>query len=237
LLTFGASGMLPLHLSAYRGILPPNWERVVNKANKLGGTPLFLAAYGGKHEIVETLLQCGADVKAKGTNGETPLHAAARSGSVEIIKMLIEDAPKEYIDDTSNKYGYSPLFLAAMLNHRDAAEALLNFGANVNLQSSIGTTPIAIAATFRNGAVVELLVRKGAKSDIVDEGGNTALHAMMCHNDPTEQEYIIGHLVTAGAPVSAKNKMGDTAMSLAIANKNENGLTVLHYFEEDCVIM
>jgi ankyrin repeat protein len=55
-----------------------------------GWTPLHWAAHSQKSEIVEVLLQFGADPNAVDFEGATPLHIAADGQSAEIVAKLIQ---------------------------------------------------------------------------------------------------------------------------------------------------
>lgn len=55
-----------------------------------GGTLLATAALMGHTEIVELLLEHGADINAKSQDGGTALHAAAFLGRAETVKLLLE---------------------------------------------------------------------------------------------------------------------------------------------------
>jgi ankyrin repeat protein len=45
---------------------------------------------GGSIEIVEALLEAGADVGAKDHKNQTVLHLAAKEGYTEIVEMLLK---------------------------------------------------------------------------------------------------------------------------------------------------
>ena len=53
-------------------------------------TPLYAAAFCGKTQIVQMLLEAGADVHAATNKGQTPLFAAAQKGHAEIVKSLLQ---------------------------------------------------------------------------------------------------------------------------------------------------
>jgi len=79
---------------------------------------LFLAVKQGNKEMVELLLDKGADVNAPAAGGYTPLHAAAQNGQEEIILLLLKNmADINAVTDD----GQSPLELAIKSGH-DAAK-------------------------------------------------------------------------------------------------------------------
>ena len=83
----------------------------INAPDTDGSTPLIIAALGGDTKLVEALIRLGADVKARSDRGMTALHAAAFSGDLDAFKLL--EAAGADINDASNKFGVTPLILAA----------------------------------------------------------------------------------------------------------------------------
>lgn len=54
-------------------------------------TAVYEAAHRERKELLEMLINAGADVKAKNLNGgDTALHIAVKNGNKEIIKMLLD---------------------------------------------------------------------------------------------------------------------------------------------------
>jgi len=69
--------------------------------NFYGGdnSPLILAADSGGKEIVELLLEVGADVNYCNATGETALSVACFNGDINIVKLLLEKgADENHID-------------------------------------------------------------------------------------------------------------------------------------------
>src|ERR1700704_6805369 len=58
--------------------------------NKLGETPLYVAAEKGQLQMAKLLIARGADAKAQTPNGESVLHAAAMIESMALMTALIE---------------------------------------------------------------------------------------------------------------------------------------------------
>ena len=53
-------------------------------------TPLLWAAREGYEDVVELLLDCGADLEAKDELGWTPLSHTAENGQAVIVKLLLD---------------------------------------------------------------------------------------------------------------------------------------------------
>ena len=75
-------------------------------------TPLHFAAQGGHREIVELLLEKGADVNVKNIASETPLHYAAAMSHKEIVELLITEGA---VLNSGTSNGSTPLHYAANL--------------------------------------------------------------------------------------------------------------------------
>jgi len=60
-----------------------------------GTTPLHLVVFRGNKDLVELLIQNGADVNAKSGQGETPLALAEQREHREIVKLLQKHGAKE----------------------------------------------------------------------------------------------------------------------------------------------
>ncbi|KAI0280041.1 ankyrin repeat-containing domain protein [Russula aff. rugulosa BPL654] len=66
---------------------------VINVQDQIGFTPLHTASGYGALEVVRLLLEHGADVEAKGTDGKTALQVAADRGHDEVVNFCENMAP------------------------------------------------------------------------------------------------------------------------------------------------
>jgi len=92
-------------------------------------SPLLAAAEGGHSEVVDLLLQAGADLNGNNSTGYTPLCAAAHNGHVPVVQKLLE--AKAEIEKPTFR-GDTPLILAAGKGHSEVVKILLGAGAIVN---------------------------------------------------------------------------------------------------------
>lgn len=140
----------------------------VNLPDKNGITPLMNASRGSHFEIVKLLLLHNADVNTRDLEGNTALHWAAKNEfrnkyAPAILKILIE---KETVINAKNDQGYSALIYAVdSLSDQteDMLKVLIENGADVNLCSENGDSPLHFAAKHGSEKAVRLLLENGAK--------------------------------------------------------------------------
>ena len=135
---------------------------LVNSFSPDGHTPLGLASFLGHKEVVEHLLQEGAEVNAVSRNetGFTALTGAVAGGHVSIAKLLLE---KRANVNYRYEEGFAPLMAAAEDGSVEMVELLLAHGADVNARANDGKTALAFAAARNHHDVFELLKSYGAK--------------------------------------------------------------------------
>jgi ankyrin repeat protein len=112
-------------------------------------------------DIVQHLINNGADVNASGNDGDTALMWASWNGHYDIAKLLIDHGADVNAKD---EYGRTALMGASGLGHLGIVRLLLDAGADVNAKNNFGETALMYASRC-NGhpAIIELLRSKGAK--------------------------------------------------------------------------
>jgi ankyrin repeat protein len=105
-------------------------------------------------EILNLLLEHGADVNTIAENGWTALHMAASQGRTRAVKMLIDKGadldcrtgkPKGWYSD-GRPTGQTPLLLALRSGYLHVAQLLIDRGADVNGADETGKTALLLAA-------------------------------------------------------------------------------------------
>jgi len=158
----------PIHHAAYEGDMKKVKEIIdrdpneINVQDEQGFTPLHLASGKGHIEIVEFLLNHGADIESEIFDGETPLMLAARyarCGKYETIKTLLEHGAKVNHRDED---GRTALHDAAMYSGKEVINLLISYGADVNAREDYQITPLHQAAMLNNIEAAKALVEHGA---------------------------------------------------------------------------
>jgi len=128
----------------------------------------------GYLDILNILLEGGAEVNLKYLDGATPLHIASRTGHAEIVQMLLEKGAR--FDKTYK--GDTPLHMAVEKDYEHIVNILLNkvINIDVNLANGQGETPLHIAAKNGNLNLVKIFLNRGAKADTVNNDRLTPLY-------------------------------------------------------------
>jgi hypothetical protein len=104
------------------------------------------------------------------------LHEAVIQGNLEVVREHINAGSN--LDEIEPSGGSSPLITAAVFGKKEIALALIEAGADVNLQNNEGSTPLHTAAFFCRTEIVEALLANGANARIKNNAGSTALESV-----------------------------------------------------------
>ena len=121
-----------------------------------GATLLLMAVERRDHAMAAALLRAGA--KADGAPGYAPLHSAVKNTDLDMVRLLLAAGAKP--DATME--GETAMYEAALIGAQDAAGLLLGAGAGIDVPDEVGKTPVLVAASADNWAMVATLLDHGA---------------------------------------------------------------------------
>jgi ankyrin repeat protein len=123
---------------------------------------------------VRALLQRGANPDARDEDHRTLLMNATQSGHREILRALLEAGADPNLRDADQ---WTPLDVAVYRKAFDMVWQLVQFGADVNAQDDMGISVLLRAVLASNGSteIVDLLQRRGARSDLPKTPGVAAM--------------------------------------------------------------
>ena len=133
-------------------------------------SPLQAAVRRGFADMVQLLLENGAEITVQDSDGNTLLHLTASRDNEAVILILLEHGADV---STTNARGNTPLDAAARKGHRVAAERLLEHGADASAKGEAGMTPIHWASFQGRAAVVQMLIEHRANVSVEDNFGRT----------------------------------------------------------------
>ena len=179
----------------------------VNHRDGNNYTALHYASAEGDADVVQLLIDAGADIEIKNCNGHCPLHNACSSGALDNVKMLVRAGAG--VNVTENKTA-TCLTLAAIFGHTETVRYLVGLPhVHMNHRDSGNDTALHRAGHKACTDVVRVLIDAGADIEIKNDSGRTPLHCAV------EVLDIVKMLVEAGAGVRATGNYGDTCLTLA----------------------
>ncbi|MET0300431.1 MAG: ankyrin repeat domain-containing protein [Flavitalea sp.] len=218
---------------AARGGNIENMKALLAKGIKPTDNAMIMAAQGSRRganklEVFQYLESVGVKPTAVSKNGDNVLHSIVRRpGGDDLVKFFLSKGVKV---DQANNEG-NTVFMNAAAYNRDLAtlEALRAQIKDINQANKAGQTALTLAVGSNSPQVVQYLLEKGAKADVVDaKGENLASYLVGSYNPRTAKDFEakIATLKNSGFDVTTPQKDGSTLFHLAMA-KNDLALLKL----------
>uniref|UniRef100_A0A2M4DQL5 Putative rtk signaling protein mask/unc-44 n=1 Tax=Anopheles darlingi TaxID=43151 RepID=A0A2M4DQL5_ANODA len=138
----GGAGLIP----AQGGMaLPERTIDVDSETDSNHDTALTLACAGGHEELVELLINRGANIEHKDKKGFTPLILAATAGHEKVVDTLLRNGAE--LEAQSERTKDTPLSLACSGGRYEVVELLLSMNANREPRSVSYCRPLCLAAS------------------------------------------------------------------------------------------
>lgn len=171
-------------------------------------TPLHVATEHGNTDVVEYLINQGADAQIADNVNISPLYTAIKGGNSYLVHLLIDAG----CDVNLGSQDHAPIFLAARLGLLAITQMLCEAGCNKDVANKYGVTPLAEAVQKDHIDIVEYLIQHGCDVNKTDINNVSALHiACQKGNYDAVRLLLNGH-----ANPILKNSSGQTAFQLAI---------------------
>ncbi len=119
-------------------------KKITEKVRKkLEGKQIRLMEIFGDPELIEKLIQRGANLDAKSSDGSAPLHLAAVKGDVSAAEVLLKHGASVDLPATDD---ITPLMLAVQKDDAKMVKILLKHGADVKAENGFGDSVVTYAS-------------------------------------------------------------------------------------------
>ena len=150
--------------------------------------------------------------------GRTPLHVAVFHKKYTFVKCFIEHKIHSANVNCVDRWGVTPLHIAAEKDWKEAIELLADNGANVNKTDYNLETPMHWAARNLSVNAVKELLNREAKANEGNSKRETPLMTLEGNTDHSSSNYdeIFSRLIEAGAVPTDKSKALESSVKMFI---------------------
>lgn len=176
-----------------------------------GGAELLQSAVEQNNsELLDMLLEKGADVNSKNQEGMTALLVACQRENLVLVEHLLKKNADANVKDNS---GFNPLSLAMKQENYKMFDMLVEYGADIYQKNDQGQNLLMQAIIEDNPKLFENLLTKEFNLQDRDSNGKTALYYAV---KTLDKDFVLD-LLDAGADVNEayeNESVVDVAMSL-----------------------
>ena len=140
----------------------------------VNGTSLELmsAAKEGRFQIVTNLVDAGVDLDGVDACGNSALMYAAGNGHLDFVTTLVQAGAN--VNRQGIEFGHTALHWATIARHTLIVRSLLEAGADPDLTTLGGYTPLQIAASNGDADIVNILIDHDANVHLFNNDGESA---------------------------------------------------------------
>lgn len=147
---------------------------VVSEPGANGQTPLYCAVGRNDPNMVQCLLERGADVNDSQSKGPSPLIEALLRRNYAVVDILLDwGANVEATDDQD----WRPLHYVSAQGHQQLTRRLMDAGCISEAQNDQGETPLFLACNYNHTEIIDLFFARGiGNARLQSSAGSTYAH-------------------------------------------------------------
>ncbi|XP_065909172.1 diacylglycerol kinase zeta-like isoform X2 [Dysidea avara] len=136
---------------------------------------LIDASKRGQVDVVQTILEKGANITCTDDQGLTPLHHACRHGRKDVVAYLVKKMPAKALDIVEDVKLQTALHKAAWYGYRTICHTLVEAGASLTRKDYQGNTPYYKAKQSGDKELATYLKEKERKQRTLTDSTETAI--------------------------------------------------------------
>ncbi len=178
-----------------------------------GQTPLIASSQKSAVDVVDVLLELGADPNLMPPGGKPPLSIACHNGRIDTVQRLLDHGADPNLQ---NREGITPLMAASHGAEKGIVLRLVSHGADFRIANVNGATALSIACQKGNNEIVEALIECGDSPNGSPDSLQSPLMAAVTKGMKETARILLDH----GADINAALEDGTTPLIRACEKSN-----------------
>lgn len=154
----------------------------LNVVDRQMRSALMCAVVGNRNDVLRLLVQCGADITLKGTDGMSALHLAAKTGNFGAAQIILEHYRRSasafkyerFLNGTDDG-GWTAMVWAAEIGHSDMVGYFVGCGCDPNICDAENNTALHWATMSNSIETVVPLLQSDCDYNVQNINGDTPL--------------------------------------------------------------
>ena len=192
------------------------------KTDETMETPfLYAAKYSNNPQVLQALIDAGAEIHTANVDGETPLIAAAgRNPFLEVTEFLLNLG---FDPEERDNEGYTAILNAARWQTNTSVISLLvNTGANITARTNTGDTMYHLAARNEASSIAGY-IQDFFATTLTNNDGDTCLEtALVNAKNPMTLNYYLMNMKTEHVMLACMNKTPEILEALLLNGYSAN---------------
>lgn len=151
------------------------------KQREVSRDDIFNAIRHNDEILINSLIAGGANLDLSDRQGNSTVIAALRAGWPQLAATLIDNTR---LQSQPNSKGSRPLHVAATRGYREIVDALLARKVDINAVDARGDTALMLAIRGKHAGVAGLLLKRGARHDLVNTKKKSAVDLAYASGNP-----------------------------------------------------
>ena len=190
-------------------------------------TLLHTACRHGYSNIVECLIEKGADIEDPDSLGKRALHLAAEAGKTKVVDYLIKKKVDVLAYDSEKNQA---LHLACINGYIDTMRSLLSSHANVRNEGRGGYLPVHIASEKNNVEMLKVLKQQhkaDLRAKVPSQKDIQPIHVAVLHAQTDVTDYLLEN----GANITDTDSSGYQPIHHAAMSQHDNAVQMIQHLK------
>lgn len=179
---------------------------------------IFTAIRQGQQALIKSMIAQGVDMNLTDRHGNSAVLAALLAQEPQMAGMLIKHTNNF---QQPNTLGIWPLHVAASRGYREIVIELVYANAGLDQTDAKGNTALMLALKNRHTQIAELLLELGARHDVANQKGQSAVDLAYAADNPQGRALFAGLGIKPDANKPAREADSVAALKARVARQGE----------------